>query len=140
MLQPVVGWSEDLARIGDAGTLGAPILSRFRVTFDYARHRLLLQPYADATARETWEGAGMLLVQVPGGDVIVALVLPGTPADSAGLRAGDVLRSVGALEAGKASLDSLRRHFRAPGTLDTLVVVRGGGVSSTVVLRQRDLP
>ena len=137
--QPVAGWSEDLARIGDAGTLGAPNLARFRVTFDYARRRLMLEPTPEVAAREGWEAAGMLLVQVPDGDVIVALVVPGSPADSAGLVAGDVVRRVGALEAGKAGLDSLRRHFRAPGTLDTLAVERSG-VSRTVSLRQRDLP
>jgi C-terminal processing protease CtpA/Prc len=78
-------------------------------------------------------------VQVPGGDVIVAQVLPGTPADSAGLLAGDVVRSVGGLEAGKAGLDSMRRHFRAPGTIDTLVIGRRG-TTRTVSLRQRELP
>jgi hypothetical protein len=84
--QPVVGWSEDLARIGDAGTIGAPNLSRFRVTFDYARHRLVLQPRADAAERETWEGAGMLLVQMPGGDVIVAQCCPPRPPSPPGSR------------------------------------------------------
>jgi hypothetical protein len=137
--QPVAGWSEDLTRVGDAGTLGAPNLARFRVTFDYARYRMILEPTPEVAARETWEAAGVLLVQVPGGDVIVAQVLPGTPADSAGLLAGDVVRSVGGLEAGKAGLDSMRRHFRTPGTIDTLVISRRG-TTRTVSLRQRELP
>jgi len=137
--QPVVGWSEDLARIGDAGTLGAPNLSRFRVTFDYPRHRLVLQPRADATARETWEGAGMLLVQVPGGDLVVALVLPASAADSAGIAAGDLLRRVGTIDAGSMGLDSLRRYFRHPGTVDTLQLSRNGQ-DRVAVLHQGNLP
>jgi len=137
--QPVAGWSEDLARVGDAGTLGASNLSRFRVTFDYARHRLVLQPRADATARETWEGAGMLLVQVPGGNVIVAVVLPATPADSAGIVAGDLLRHIGAMDVDSMGLDSLRRFFRHPGAVDTLQVTRNGQ-EQTVVLHQGNLP
>jgi len=137
--QPVVGWSEDLSRIGDAGTIGAPNLARFRVTFDYARHRLLLQPRADARAREAWDGAGMLLVQVPGGDVIVAQVLPATPADSAGISAGDLLRRVGNSDASPMGLDSLRRYFRHPGAVDTLEVSRNGK-DQVAVLHQRELP
>lgn len=136
--QPVAGWSEDLTRIGDAGTLGTPILARFRVTFDYARRRIVLQPYPSAAQREAWESAGMFLVQVPGGDVIVAQVMPGTPADSAGIATGDVVRSVGGVEAGTAGLDSLRRHFRQPGRTDTLVVAHRG-VERVVTLRQDEL-
>ena len=123
--QPVVGWSEDLKRVGDAGTLGAPNLGRFRVTFDYARRRIVLEPYSNAAQRETWDGAGMFLVQVPGGEVMVAQVLPSTPADSAGIAAGDVVKSVNAADAANAGLDSLRRHFRQPGRTDTLVIARG---------------
>ena len=137
--QPVVGWSEDLARIGDAGTIGAPNLSRFRVTFDYARHRLVLQPRADAAARETWEAAGMLLVQVPGGDVIVAQVLSATPAESAGITAGDRLRRIGTVDAAGMGLDSLRRYFRHPGTTDTLHLDRNGQ-ERVVTLHQGSLP
>ena len=137
--QPVAGWSEDLSRIGDAGTLGAANLARFRVTFDYTRHRMMLEPTPAVAAREGWQAAGMLLVQVPGGDIMVGLVLPASPADSAGLQPGDVVRSVGAADAGKAGLDSMRRHFRAPGTLDTIAIERGG-VARTMTLRQRDLP
>ena len=137
--QPVAGWSEDLTRVGDAGTLGAPNLARFRITFDYARRRIVLEPYPNAARRETWDGAGMFLVQVPGGDVMVAQVLPSTPADSAGIAAGDVVRRVNAADAGNAGLDSLRRHFREPGRTDTIVVGRGP-VERTITLRQRDLP
>jgi hypothetical protein len=109
---PVIGWSEDLTRIGDAGTLGASLLARFRVTFDYTRHRLLLEPTADATLRTVWNGSGMLVAQVPGGEVLVAQVVPGTPAAEAGISEGDVLVRVGDRPAEDIGLDALRAHFR----------------------------
>jgi hypothetical protein len=137
--QPVAGWSEDLARVGDAGTLGAPILARFRVTFDYARRRLVLEPNADAARRETWDAAGFFLVKVPGEQLMVAMVLPATPADSAGIQAGDALQMVNGTDAAKMGLDSLRRHFRQPGRTDTLLFARGG-VERTVLLHQGELP
>lgn len=136
---PVAGWSEDLTRVGDAGTVGAPILSRFRVTFDYARRRLLLEPTPGARHRETWEAAGMFVGQIPDGPVIVAQVMPGTPADSAGIAAGDVLRSVDGGEATGVGLEALRTQFRQPGRTDTLVVARDGK-ERTLELRQTALP
>ncbi len=137
--QPVAGWSDDRTRIGDAGTVGAPVLSRFRVTFDYPRRRLLLEPRNGAGLREQWEAAGMLVVQVPDGDVMVGQVLPGTPAEAAGLQSGDVVRTVNARDAGSLGLDSLRRHFRQPGRIDTLGIQRAG-TPHTIVLRQGELP
>lgn len=139
ILSPVAGWSEDLTRVGDAGTMGAPILARFRITFDYARRRLLLVPSPEATLREAWEGAGMFVGQIPDGSVIVLQVLAGTPAESAGIAAGDVLLRVGSMDARAVGLDALRSHFRRSGRLDTLVVARGGKQRS-VELRQVDLP
>ena len=139
ILSPVAGWSEDLTRVGDAGTLGAPILARFRLTFDYARRRLLLVPRPDATRREAWEGAGMFVGQIPDGSVIVIQVIPGTPAESAGIAAGDVLLRVGGVDARAIGLDTLRSRFRRSGRLDSLVISRGGKQRS-VELRQTDLP
>ncbi len=91
--QPVAGWSEDLARVGDAGTLGAPNLARFRVTFDYARQRL--RPAAPTQTRpraRRGKAAGMFLVQVPGGDVLVARSCRPPPPTPPVLLAGDLFR------------------------------------------------
>jgi len=136
---PVTGWSEDLTRVGDAGTVGAPVLARFRVTFDYTRHRLLLEPTPDAARRTVWNASGMLVAQVPDGPVVVARVVPGTPAAEAGITAGDVVVRVGDRPAEGIGLDALRAHFRRPGQRDTLVIARDG-VTHTVDLLQRDLP
>jgi hypothetical protein len=136
---PVAGWSEDLTRVGDAGTVGAPVLARFRVTFDYTRHRLLLKPTADAARRTVWNGSGMLVAQLPGGPVVVAQIVPGTPAAEAGIAAGDLLVLVGDRPAESIGLDALRAHFRRPGQRDTLVIERDGA-RHTVALVQRELP
>jgi len=137
--EPVVAWSEDLTRNGDAGTLGAPILARFRVTFDYARMRMVVEPEAGAAEPEVWNAAGMLVVQPPGGEVMVAQVIPGGPAEAADLRPGDLIRRIGADAAAGMGLGNVRRHFRRPGTTDTLMVGRAGG-EVTIILEQKRLP
>ncbi len=135
---PVVGWSEDLTRVGDAGTIGAPLLAHFRVTFDYPRRRILIVPTDGPRGPAPWNASGMLLAQVPEGDMIVAIVLPGTPADSLGIKVGDVLERIGATEARAMGLETARQHFRHPGRSDTLHFTRTGKARS-VVLTQREL-
>ncbi len=135
---PVVGWSEDLSRIGDAGTIGAPLLSRFRITFDYPRRRILLVPADGPTGAEEWDASGMLLAQLPEGPMVVAIVLPTGPADSAGIRPGDVLERIGATDAKAMGLETARRHFRRPGRSDTLHLTRNGS-ERMIVLTQRAL-
>ncbi len=81
----------------------------------------------------------MFVGRIPGGDVIVAQVMPGTPADSAGIAPGDVLVRVGDEAATTLGLDALRIHFRRPGRIDTLVVAHAGRQRS-IELRQTDLP
>ncbi|MGW8281961.1 MAG: aspartyl protease family protein [Gemmatimonadota bacterium] len=137
--EPIVGWTEDLTRIGDAGTVGSVILERFRVTFDYARNRLLLEPEPGSEDPEIGDSSGMLLVRPPGGDLLVAQVAPGLPADEAGLVPGDAIRSIGAQAADDLSLGEARRHFKQPGLTDTLTVVRDDG-EHRLVLTQRQVP
>ena len=57
--RPVTGFSSDLTRAGDAGTLGAGVLSRFTATFDYSRQRLFLEPNG---SHPTYDASGLLLV------------------------------------------------------------------------------
>ena len=137
--EPIVAWSADLERIGDAGTLGAPLLERFRVTFDYARMRLLVEPRPGSDDPEVGDSAGMLVVQPPAGDVMVAQILPGSPAEEAGLQPGDVIQRIGTLVAADLGLGQVRRHFKQPGTVDTLSVVRGSS-ELQAILEQRRLP
>ena len=70
--------------------------------------------------------------------MIVAIVLPGTPADSLGIKVGDVLERIGATEARAMGLETARQHFRHPGRSDTLHFTRTGKARS-VVLTQREL-
>ena len=41
--KPLIGYSVDTLRSGDAGTIGGEFSRRFRAIFDYKRERLLLE-------------------------------------------------------------------------------------------------
>ena len=71
-----------------AGNIGNRILERFRVTFDYQRRQVILEPGKRYADRDRLTRCGMLLTRREG-VVKVASVLVDSPADRAGLREGD---------------------------------------------------
>jgi hypothetical protein len=76
-----------------AGNIGNRILERFRVTFDYARRHVYLEPGERYRGRDHLTRAGVMLAR-RGGVVTVEDVLAGSPADRGGLRAHDVVLEV----------------------------------------------
>jgi hypothetical protein len=71
-----------------AGNIGNRVLERFRVTFDYQRREVILEPGKRYSDRDRLTRCGVLLTRRQG-VVTVASVLANSPADRAGLREGD---------------------------------------------------
>jgi hypothetical protein len=76
-----------------AGNIGNRILERFRVTFDYERRQVYLEPGQRYADRDHLTRAGALLTRREG-QVRAESVLPNSPADHAGLRSGDMVLAV----------------------------------------------
>lgn len=83
-------------RLNRNGTLGSGALSRFRVTFDYSRERLILQkgsgfrrPFEYSMSGITFRTLGSMFNVFEVSDII-----PGSPADEAGIKAGDILLGI----------------------------------------------
>ncbi len=76
-----------------AGNLGAGILSRFRVLFDYGHDLLWLEPGDgfDAPLPRDRTGLGF---EPDGDELRVAFVAPGSPAEAAGWKEGDRVRAL----------------------------------------------
>lgn len=76
-----------------AGNIGNRVLERFRVTLDYQRRHVYLEPGKRYAERDHLSRAGALLAR-RNGVVTAEEVLPGSPADRGGLRSGDELLAV----------------------------------------------
>ena len=76
-----------------AGNIGNRILERFRVTFDYERRQIYLEPGKRYSDRDHLTRAGVLLTKRDG-RVGVESVLANSPAEHAGLKAGDQVLAV----------------------------------------------
>jgi hypothetical protein len=99
-----------------AGRVGYGILRRFNITFDFAHGRLYFEKNANYAERDVHDRAGVWMERGDRGFELIEVV-PGSPADAAGLKAGDVVVAVDGKPAAGMPLSQLRLHLRsAPGT------------------------
>ncbi len=122
-----------------AGNVGAGVLKRFNITFDYPRQQLILERNANDALRDTFDRSGVWLNMADGGFEVLDVV-PAGPAAEAGLKVGDRVLAVDGKPAAQIPLPALRARLRsdAPGTkLD--LRIESGGATREVTLMLRDL-
>lgn len=83
-------------RLNRHGTLGSGALSRFRVSFDYTHERMILQKGAKFRKPFEYNMSGLSFRSMGSMFNIFEIsdIIPGSPADVAGLKAGDILISI----------------------------------------------
>jgi predicted aspartyl protease len=136
--QPVIGYTVDSAGFenrDDAGTFGAAVLSRYRLILDYKRNRIIVEngPRMTETVHEDLSG---LLVVSPGPafeTLAVAQVIPGSPADEAGLAPGDEIVSMD--DRSDWTLREIRTAFETPGPVQIVISREGESRESTLIRR-----
>jgi len=111
-----------------AGIIGNDILERFTVTFDYRKQRVLLEKNGRFGEPFYRDRAGLQLARKEDGSIVIVGVLPGSPADGAGLRQGDIIRKVGKTRASRfGSIRAVMDLFEAKeGTAYSIDLERAG--------------
>ena len=121
-----------------AGNIGAQIVRRFRVFFDYGRKRITLEP--SSAFDEPFDGPMTgLAVRAFGADYRtfrVAEVLEDSPATEAGIRTGDVITELDGVPAAKWSLSELLETLQKT-TPHKLTITRGGETISVTLTPRR---
>lgn len=128
------------ARSDRSGVLEADFLNRFRVIFDYARERIILEPRRGVDEPFPFDASGLFLI-AEGAEFDrprIMSVLAGSPAAEAGLQVGDEILSIDGSAAAAHSLDEVRALLETAGATRTLEVEREGQ-SLRVTLTLRDL-
>ncbi len=112
------------------GILGNRILKRFTVVVDYVSQRVYLRPEGRAYKRKfTYDRSGISVLA--GGDNLnkysVSSVVPGSPADRAGILVRDRLRAINGVPTSLMSLESIVRKLEGKaGKRIRVRVYRGG--------------
>lgn len=130
--QPIVTMSKDETGLQatDAydGILGAEFLKRFKLYLDYSHQRIFLEP--NGTFDEPFEFDTSGLVVIANGPELrsfrVHRILEGSPAEEAGIRAGDEIVRVDDQPVSKITLETLRSRLVAPGEHRDIEVQRSG--------------
>ena len=133
----VLGYSAETKRTGDAGTIGAEVLRRFDITFDYTRHRLLLEPNAAMHTPFAVDSAGLFGATYEGDfrRFMILGVTPGTPAAEADLRPGDEIVAIDGVGFERYGFAKLFDRVHAAGPLQ--LTIRRDGSERAVNLRLR---
>ncbi len=113
---PVAGFIKvgQITDTGKAGNIGGGFLRRFRVIFDYARKRMILEPNARLAEADEFDMSGAAVMS-EGPDytaIKVVRVRPDSPAAQAGLEAQDVILAVDGQPPKTLSLNRLKTLFR----------------------------
>lgn len=122
------------------GNLGADILRRFVVTFDYSRGQMWLRPTADVAEPFRFSTAGFAVRPyfTDEGTALVDDVYPASPALRADLQEGDEILRVDGRTASDIGSTGLRALLEQdPGTVLTLEVRRGEAVRTVELKLQR---
>lgn len=137
---PVVGYSKDLTRGGDAGTIGGKIFRRFKIIFDYSRRRIILEKNKHFNEPYKYDASGLFLTAEGANfeTLKVLRVSENTPASEAGLRDGDVIATINGILTKKFSLEQIRQMFTQSGKTFRLTVKREGNTIKTQI-KLRDL-
>jgi predicted aspartyl protease len=110
------------------GLVGMEVLRRFKVTFDYSRARMYLEPNANFRDAFVYNATGLGLRAVPPDFSIITVssVRDDSPAKEAGILRGDVLVEIGSQATAGLTLEGIRVMLRSPGQSLRLVVLRDG--------------
>jgi hypothetical protein len=133
---PQSGW---FAREGAAGNIGGAILRRFKVTFDYSRSRMFIEPNRRFPEPFEYDMSGLQFVtESPAFKTVTILrVLSDSPAAEAGLRQGDEIMSIGGRPVTDFKLAALREMLRQPDRQYALQVRRGAETVSAELRTRR---
>jgi hypothetical protein len=122
------------------GNIGVRVLERFRLTFDYRARTVTFAPNARVGERFSADRMGFSLSQQAPDAFVVLSVVTGSPADAAGVRAGDRIveidgKNVAAEHLGVGDVRPLLRDR----TADLPLVLRRGTSRITASITPREL-
>jgi hypothetical protein len=99
------------ASSGKAGLIGPDVLKQFVFICDYRRGRLIFEKNQNFGLRDSYDRAGTWLSQ-QGDSFAVFDVIPGGPADLAGLKAEDTVIAIDGTETSKLILTEVRDRWK----------------------------
>ncbi len=136
---PVVGFSEDTLRGGDAGTIGGEFLKRFDLVFDYSRGEVHLRKKRHFNEPNEYDMSGIFPVAEPPDfkTIKVLGITENTPASEAGILPEDIITEIDGKAAGDYTIAEIRQLFMQDGKAYRLTIKRGEKVIEVTLILRR---
>jgi hypothetical protein len=128
--EPIVELTTDTEGIAASqqfdGIIGADILSRFKVIFDYTQGEVILEPNENFHNSFEYDKSGIyIIVNDDNKDLYkVAYVIKNSPAEIAGIVPGDVLLEVNDIPVSNYNYEQMKNYFKQEGKTITLKILR----------------
>ena len=129
---PVAGFiqaeSGSLSQDDVSGFLGSNLLHRFNIVFDYRRNRVILRPNSHFDDPDDYDMSGMG-IRARGSDLgefFVHRVVPDSPAEAAGVQAGDLVVAIDGRPTTGLRLDDVTRLLTQAGAEREVTLSRNG--------------
>ena len=113
---------------GDGGLVGAEILRRFKVIYDFSHRRMILEPNSHLNDPYEEDMSGISLTAENGNGVKlfrVRQVVAATPASEAGLQPDDLITAIDGQPAANFTAGRIEHMFKQEGREFTLTIKRG---------------
>lgn len=146
MRRPTVKFTEDpsglRANSDSVGLVGMEVFRKFKVTFDYSRNRVHLEPNAMFNDAFVYDASGLRLrAAAPSfSTVSVSGVRDSSPAKTAGIVPGDVITKLNGRDTSGLSLEVIREQLQMPDRSNKLTLLRDGKTLQVVLKTREMLP
>ena len=120
------------------GLIGNPLLERFNIVIDYVRGDVYVKPNKRYNKPIEYDISGLILYAF-GQDLngyFIKEVIPGSPAEKAGIQSGDVIKKIGLFNSKLYTLEQIyKRLVKRKGKKVNMVIERNGEkLKKTLVL------
>ena len=132
LLRPLVSFTDDTSEVRAnpeaVGSIGIEVLRRFKLTLDYSRKLLYLEPNRRLKQEFIYDSSGLRLRSAPPSftSPYISRVVEGSPAQQAGMQPEDVLLEIDGTDLHGSALESARNLLYEPGRSHRIAVERHG--------------
>lgn len=121
------------------GNIGGELLRRFNVIFDYPNKQMILEPGREFKKPMEHDMCGVFLLNwfEPVRGFLVMAVTPGSPAEAAGLKQGDIITGIDGKQTDAITLTQARNLLKRSGKKAILSIARDGQLLEIAVKLKR---
>lgn len=124
----------------DTGNIGNDLLRHFVLYLDYKHQRLIFEKGSDFGRDFPRGKSGLGLIVADTGNIEVFYISPGTPAETAGFKQGDVVKSINGIPVERfAGLVAMAELFKENAGTKYKMEVSREGKAHSITLKLRDL-